>query len=58
MLDDTKLLEVIAPPVGSEGATVNKKCFCCFLGEGKRACTSAGAAHPHCLPGSRFLASI
>ena len=51
MWDDTKHLEVIAPPVGGEGATVNERCDCCFWGEGVGACSSAGAAHQHCLPG-------
>lgn len=54
MLDDTKLLEVIAPPVGGEGATANERCVCCFWGEGVGACSSAGAAHQHCLPGVKI----
>ena len=51
MWDDTKHLEVIAPPVGGEGATANERCVCCFWGEGVGACSSAGAAQQHCLPG-------
>ena len=46
MWDDTKRLEVIAPPVGGEGATVNERCVCCFWGKGVGACSSAGAASP------------
>lgn len=52
MLDDIKLLEVIASPVGSEGATVNEKCVCCFWGEGMGTCSSAGAALPALGPDS------
>ena len=51
MWDDTKRLEVIAPPVGGEVATVNERCVCCFWGKGVGACSSAGAAHRPCLPG-------
>lgn len=57
MLDDTAL-KVTAPLVGSKGATVNKKCVCCFLGEGKGVAHLLGQLiHIACL-GSRLLTLV